>query len=496
MNSLLLFFISVVLSQSTMNVHVLNDGNILHHLSFQWKHGSQDELKYPDGLDLPSTYYLNKKYNISISEIIMTRGNWKSVYGKLPYAIASGSLIAIEAQNKIDEEEYYLSLSTLLQNTAYQGTKVQPQEILNKIHQMNVTNYIAAPSDWSCVENLIRIQSLMPHMKHSNFINNNILKNEFYSIKLRQEKDQLLVDLLVIVKNKIGKSHNVKDIYKTHCNGNITFIGFEGMKINDKEVTDIQSYECDKKMIMKYSNNNNNNQSVVYSRYSYVTKPSYKSISDGYLKYEMVNTKAETISTDMMISIPFFLNPKMLRCYINETEFDCNVKLPSKCEEKWKAISFQLSSSIPSFSTLRIEIDTSFVYQQAKLHSQEPQKGWDVPSVSCKLSNGEIIISNNLLVGLPAPDFSMPYNTIALTLAIMALGIGWVVDEVVQKRKYLLKNQVKTNLPTSVLLLTSLVKFIVKIFKRNKKENNEDNDENNNSDNNNDEKDEQKEKSD
>ena len=66
----------------------------------------------------------------------------------------------------------------------------------------------------------------------------------------------------------------------------------------------------------------------------------------------------------------------------------------------------------------------------------------------------------------------MPYNVIALTLAIMALGIGWVVDEVVQKRTYLLKNKVKTNIPTSVLVLTSILQFFWNLIKgkKNKKE--------------------------
>ncbi|BFU18631.1 hypothetical protein EHI8A_098090 [Entamoeba histolytica HM-1:IMSS-B] len=452
---LFLFIISTCLASSQLEVKILPNGNVLHHLQFKWKHYQQGILNYPDGDDLPATYYLNKHYNVSISEVVMTRGNWKTQYGKAPYALSSGSFIALQAPSDLNTKEYYLALSTLLQNVAYQGLSVQPTNVHNLIHKMNVTHYISAPSDWSCLENVIRIKSLIPKMDHSELLNSEILKSELYSFKVRQSPDEFIADIL-LVRKSFDHTHNIFDVYKTHCTGTVLVDGFVGLTVNGKPITTPQTFDCKKNLTLSWNDSNQDSVSSINSRYYYVSKPSPDSISDGTLRYELVNKEKTSLTASLVISIPNFLNPKKLKCFINDKTVPCHSVLPHKATQKSSAVSIPIKIQIPSLSTLNIEVDVSYVFQHRSLHSQEPQRGWDVPSVECILSTQEIIISNNLLVGLPAPDFSMPYNVLALSLAIFALGIGNSIDIVIQKRNYLLENQVKSNLPTILLVLRSI----------------------------------------
>ncbi|EDR25687.1 hypothetical protein EDI_138650 [Entamoeba dispar SAW760] len=466
---LFLFIISICLASSQLEVKILPNGDVLHYLQFKWNHHKQGILKYPNGDDLPATYYMNKHYNVSISEVVMTRGNWKTQYGKAPYALSSGSFIALQAPLDLNTKEYYLALSTLLQNVAYQGLSVQPTKTHNLIHKMNVTHYISAPSDWSCLENVIRIKSLIPKMDHSELLNSEILKSELYSFKIRQSLDEFIAEIL-LVRKASDHTHNIFDVYKTHCTGIVLIDGFDGLTVNGKSIPNPQTFDCKNNLILSWNHSNQDSISSINSRYFYISKPSSDSISDGTLRYELVNKEKTSLTASLVISIPNFLNPKKLKCFINDGIVSCHSVLPHKAIQKSSAVSIPINIQIPSLSTLNIEIDVSYVFQHRSLHSQEPQRGWDVPSVECILSTQEIIISNNLLVGLPAPDFSMPYNVLALTLAIFALGIGNSIDVIIQKRNYLLENQVKSNLPTILLIIRSLYYT----FKNKKKESHQD----------------------
>jgi hypothetical protein len=46
------------------------------------------------------------------------------------------------------------------------------------------------------------------------------------------------------------------------------------------------------------------------------------------------------------------------------------------------------------------------------------------PAVITRLSNNQTLFTETLLIALPTPDFSMPYNVITMTCTILALFFG------------------------------------------------------------------------
>lgn len=56
----------------------------------------------------------------------------------------------------------------------------------------------------------------------------------------------------------------------------------------------------------------------------------------------------------------------------------------------------------------------------------DPNRGYDIGSAWLKVSKlgNDLIYSKNVLMSLPNPDFSMPYNVITLTSTVIAFYFG------------------------------------------------------------------------
>jgi phosphatidylinositol glycan class T len=110
----------------------------------------------------------------------------------------------------------------------------------------------------------------------------------------------------------------------------------------------------------------------------------------------------------------------------------------------------QAALTIPPKSTLKISVEVNKAFLKYTEHPPDAMRGWDLPgAVFFPLSksandtsssyNWERIYTPTLLVDLPTPDFSMPYNVIILSCTLMTLIFGsifnlltrkWVVVEI------------------------------------------------------------------
>ena len=69
----------------------------------------------------------------------------------------------------------------------------------------------------------------------------------------------------------------------------------------------------------------------------------------------------------------------------------------------------------------------------------DANRGFDVPSAVIRIRSLEgrygstYLRTTNLLLPLPTPDFSMPYNVIILTSTVMALGFGNIFNLLVRR---------------------------------------------------------------
>ncbi|KAL7720884.1 GPI transamidase component PIG-T [Entamoeba marina] len=388
----------------------------------------------------------------------MTRGTWKNEYGNSPCPFKANQELT---------DVFYLNIATFLQNTVHQGLHVEPSPIHNHIHHMNVTQYVVAPSDWSCLENIIRIQSLLPKsFQYNKLLTNDILKTSFYSFRVFQTQTELNIDVFFIVKEKY--EHNVWNFYGTNdIKGKVVINGFPSLLVNNRRTESQQILSSPSKLhlIWKELPLKSN---FLTGRLYYISSPGVDVISDGSLLFETSNVVDSFLNTSIVLSVPHFLKPKGIKCYLNQTDVNCNAIFPTSPVTTHHSRTSSLSLMIPPKTTLKIKVFVSLIYQHRSIHSPEPQKGWDVPSVECFIDNEKIFISNNVLVGLPAPDFSMPYNVIALTLSLFALGIGNLIDIAISKRRYLLENDQKSNLPTIALLLVYFYNTIKNKFTKTK----------------------------
>lgn len=77
-----------------------------------------------------------------------------------------------------------------------------------------------------------------------------------------------------------------------------------------------------------------------------------------------------------------------------------------------------LDVDIPSGETI-IKIGLQKVLLCFEEYPNDPQRGWEVPSMPI-FYNDKIIQSNGLLMIIPEPDFSMPFNVICITGTVLA----------------------------------------------------------------------------
>jgi len=85
---------------------------------------------------------------------------------------------------------------------------------------------------------------------------------------------------------------------------------------------------------------------------------------------------------------------------------------------------------LPPFSTVHLALDFDKMFLQYTQHPPDAHRGWDLPPAvliplpSNSSSSLPRMYTNNLLVDLATPDFSMPYNVIIMTCTLLAMLFG------------------------------------------------------------------------
>lgn len=97
--------------------------------------------------------------------------------------------------------------------------------------------------------------------------------------------------------------------------------------------------------------------------------------------------------------------------------------------------------TIPPLTTLHLTMDTRKSFLRYTEHPPDAQRGWDLPpavffalpahnnasniTLLSRAARGEKrVYTSALLVDLPTPDFSMPYNVIIMSGTLIALVFG------------------------------------------------------------------------
>jgi GPI-anchor transamidase subunit T len=138
--------------------------------------------------------------------------------------------------------------------------------------------------------------------------------------------------------------------------------------------------------------------------------------------------------------------------------------------DRHRGTHLELRLTIPPASTLTLTYDFEKAILRYTEYPPDPNRGFDVaPAVIRVLPppldnidagtrrKGVYVRTTSLLLPLPTPDFSMPYNVIILTSTVMALAFGGIFNILV--RRFVAADEVP---PTKVGLLLAVLQTRVR----------------------------------
>lgn len=199
-------------------------------------------------------------------------------------------------------------------------------------------------------------------------------------------------------------------------------------------------------------------QSTSHPTLSLQTPPLYASRSftghgqeKGGVQSLLTNPSTTTpISFIYFESLPWFMKP-----YIHTLEaqlLTSNSLNPDLIESMYyrpaldreRGTQLELRITVPPASTLRLTYDFDKAILRYTEYPPDANRGFDVaPAIVRILSpiseeggtNSEAVYlrTTSLLLSLPTPDFSMPYNVIILTSTVMALAFGMIFNLMVRR---------------------------------------------------------------
>lgn len=109
--------------------------------------------------------------------------------------------------------------------------------------------------------------------------------------------------------------------------------------------------------------------------------------------------------------------------------------------DRHRGTHLELLLSVPPASTLTLTYDFEKAILRYTEYPPDANRGFDVAPAVIRLvspqdggaSRGVYLRTTSLLLPLPTPDFSMPYNVIILTSTVMALGFGSIFNPLVRR---------------------------------------------------------------
>ncbi|KAL6709893.1 Subunit of the glycosylphosphatidylinositol transamidase complex-like protein [Coniothyrium glycines] len=152
----------------------------------------------------------------------------------------------------------------------------------------------------------------------------------------------------------------------------------------------------------------------------------------------------DTVEIIYLESLPWFMKPYLhtLRAILsNSTSSPLLETYYRPSLDRQRGTQLELRLRIPPSSTLTLTYDFEKAILRYTEYPPDANRGFDAaPAVIRVLSplhandkKGVYVRTTSLLLPLPTPDFSMPYNVIILTSTVMALGFGNVFNLLVRR---------------------------------------------------------------
>lgn len=133
-------------------------------------------------------------------------------------------------------------------------------------------------------------------------------------------------------------------------------------------------------------------------------------------------------------SLPWFLRP-----YIHTLELLGDAKLEKMflrpAIDRKKGTHLELLIEIPARTTAELTYEFEKAGLRYTEYPPDANRGFDVPPAIVRIlgEDGGYLRTTSLLLTLPTPDFSMPYNVIILTSTVIALGFGSIFNLLIRR---------------------------------------------------------------
>ena len=167
----------------------------------------------------------------------------------------------------------------------------------------------------------------------------------------------------------------------------------------------------------------------------------------------IVNPHPTTQRIVYLESLPWYLRPYMHTLKITGATTEKMYYTPAI--DRRKGTHLELLLNVPAFSTVELTYDFEKAILRYTEYPPDANRGFDVaPAIIRVLPDSEggedsYLRTTSLLLPLPTPDFSMPYNVIILTSTVIALGFGSIFNLLI--RRFVLVEEVP-KAPLGVLI--------------------------------------------
>lgn len=125
-------------------------------------------------------------------------------------------------------------------------------------------------------------------------------------------------------------------------------------------------------------------------------------------------------------SLPWFLRPYMHTLQVNGGRVHKMYYKPLL--DRQRGTHLELILEVPAESTVELQYDFEKAILRYTEYPPDANRGFDIPPAVIRVlpardgEQGSYLRTTSLLLPLPTPDFSMPYNVIILTSTVLALG--------------------------------------------------------------------------
>ena len=145
-------------------------------------------------------------------------------------------------------------------------------------------------------------------------------------------------------------------------------------------------------------------------------------------------------------SLPWFLRPYMHTLDVNGATVEKMYYTPAV--DRQKGTHLELLLHVPAHTTVDLTYDFEKAILRYTEYPPDANRGFDIapaiirvmPTPGFANTQGSYLRTTSLLLPLPTPDFSMPYNVIILTSTVIALGFGSIFNLLI--RRFVLAHEV------------------------------------------------------